>query len=857
MTDQFSKKFFAHFGALISAVVVGFALWFMYGTLHSINLRDILRHLESQSFSSIGLGLAITAVSYITITGYDVTALKHINKIVPYPRAALSAFLASTFGNNIGFAILTGTSIRYRIYSPVGLSAIEIAGVSSMCALTTLLGMSFVFSLAMILKSTNADQTGIPIPHEYLQFTGGLVLTLIISYLVYSTIAPVTLRTENWSLKLPSAKTTLLQILLATTNLSLVALLIYVLLPDETNISYIAFIGVFALALIAGSASNVPGGIGVFESVLLVGLPHINPAALLGSILLFRCIYYLTPLAIAAVLLVYHETQQQKQQIEKLHDSTLDVLDEIGPQLMALIMLVAGVILLFSGSIPMGYDRTESKSYIPLFVVELSHLLGAAAGTGLLISAYGISRRLRSAFKLSTTLLALGIVTSLVKGFGIKEAVTLSVILVILRYTRPEFRRKSSIMDEGFSTEWVSLVSVALILTIWLGLFSFKQIPYSGSLWWNFSFDGDYSRFLRSLLVVLGIAGAVTYISLTRAPPIPDIPEDKILGKIRKILKTANDPRANLVLLGDKRILFNDSCSAFLMYQIQGRSWVALGNPVGPENQHAELIWAFHGICKRNGAWPVFYLVDERYLPLFTELNLNIQPVGDDAIMPLQNFSLSGALRIEVREVYAKIRRQNIIMEIVEGDKLKSLMPKLKSVSDDWLESTKTKEMGFSRGFYDPYYIENFPCAILRKNDHVIAFAVIWTTPDKSEIGLDLIRHTHDAPINIMDYLIIELMLTASSQKYRSFNLGTSPISELKDHPLAPLWHRVGLLIYRQNFSTQSISSLRRRKEKFDPQWRPKYLCSPGGVKTPRILRDISKLISQRNVPVREKRLAV
>ncbi len=852
--NQFGKKLFVHIGALISVIIVGFALWFMYRTLHSINLRDILRHLESQSIFSIGLGFLITAASYFTITGYDVTALRHIKRTVPYPRAALSAFLASTFGNNIGFAILTGTSIRYRIYTPVGLSAIEIAGVSSMCALTTMLGMGFVFSVAMILKSADVDQTGIPIPHEYLQFTGGLILASIISYLIYSTIAPVTLRTENWSLKLPSAQTTLLQILLATINLSLVASLIFVLLPDESETSYIAFMGVFTLALVAGSASNVPGGIGVFESVLLVGLPEIHPAALLGSILLFRCIYYLTPLAIAAALLVYHETQQQQEKLEKLHDSTLDVLDEIGPQLMALIMLVAGVILLFSGSIPMGYDRSGSMNYVPLIVVELSHLLGAAAGTGLLIAAYGVSRRLKASFNLCTKLLALGILTSLLKGFGTKEAITLGLILAALWYTRPEFRRESSIMDEGFSTDWVSLVSVLLTLTIWLGLFSFKQIPYNGDLWWNFSFSDDYSRFLRSLLVVFGIAGAVTYKSLIRPDPIPDIPEEKVLDKIRQILKYATDPRANLVLLGDKRILFNDSGNAFLMYQIQGRSWVALGNPVGPEEQHPDLIWAFHGICERHGAWPVFYLVDEHYLSLFTELNLNIQPMGDDAIMPLQNFSLSGALRIEVRDVYTRIRQQNINMEIVDGAKLRALMPELKSVSNDWLDYRKTKEMGFSRGFYDPHYIENFPCATLSKDNRVIAFAVIWATPDKNEIGLDLIRHTRDAPINIMDYLIVEMMLTASSQGYRWFNLGTSPISELKDHPLAPLWHRVGLLMYRQSYSTTPISSLRRRKEKFNPQWRPKYLCSPGGVRTPRIMRDITKLISQRNVKARENK---
>lgn len=145
ISNQFGKKVAVQVGALISLTIVSIALWVMYRTLHAIRLEDVVNHLRSLSYSSLGLALILTFASYFTVTGYDVIALRHVRKRVAYPRAALSAFLASTVGNNIGFAILTGTSMRYRIYSQVGLSAMEIAGVSSMCALTTTLGMSVIF----------------------------------------------------------------------------------------------------------------------------------------------------------------------------------------------------------------------------------------------------------------------------------------------------------------------------------------------------------------------------------------------------------------------------------------------------------------------------------------------------------------------------------------------------------------------------------------------------------------------------------------------------------------------------------------------------------------------------------------
>ena len=843
--SQVGRKILPYIGAFISLIIVCVALWVMNNTLKSIQISDVINHLKEISASSLILALLITTASYLIVTGYDVVALDHVRRRVPYSRAALSAFLASTFGNNIGFAILTGTSISYRVYSQVGLSALDIAGVSTMCALTTTLGMSVIFAIAMVLQTGDVATTGIPIPPAYMRLIGGLVLAVIIGYLIVSSQRPLSIRTKSWSLRLPNSKTTMLQILLATTNLSLVATLIYVLLPEGTEVSYIAFLSVFALALIAGSASNVPGGIGVFESVILVGLPEIPPAALLGSILLFRCIYYLSPLAVASILLVYHEASAQRKRIERAHDSLSQLLDELGPQIMANIQIVAGVILLFSGSIPTGFNRLDSPVYVPLLIVELAHLLGAAAGVGLLINARGIARRLSSSFDLAIKLLAVGIVTSLLKGFGYREALVLGTLMGLLWYARPEFYRKGTVFDEGFPADWVSLLTAVVAVTIWLGLFSFKDVPYSMDLWWSFSYNDDYSRFLRSTLVVLAIVGVVTGISLLRHDPEPGVPEAEILDHIRQILGTEHNPRANLVLLGDKRILFSDSGNAFIMYQTKGRSWVALCDPVGPAEEHGDLIWKFHGLCDRYGAWPVFYLIDDIDFEWYRQIGLSIDKLGDDAMMPLTDFSLEGAAKSELQDVYSRVRKQGVKMEWVESSKIPRMIEELQSVSDDWLSHRGKTELGFSRGMFDPHYVVNFPCVIVRQKGRIVAFAVILPSPAGDEMALDLIRYRHDAPKNIIDYLIIELLLTGGQKGYRWINLGMAPLAGLQQHPLAPLWHRVGVLMYRQSELHEDFESIRNEEGKFNPTWRPKYIAYPGGVKSALVLRDVARLVAQ------------
>jgi phosphatidylglycerol lysyltransferase len=849
MPNLFGSKLLSQIGTLLSMTIVCVALWLMFDMLHSFSLSDIIRNLEKLSPSWVLLGFVITTASYLTVTGYDVVALRHIKRKVPYPRAALSAFLASTFGNNIGFSILTGTSIRYRIYTGSGLSALDIAGVSSMCALTTVLGMSCLFSLSMVLQIGNHPTTIGPLPAVVMQAAGILILLLISSYVILSAYNPLTLKSTTWSLKMPSAGTTLAQILLATTNLSLVATLLYVLLPTATDVSYTEFLGVFSLAIIAGSASNIPGGIGVFETVVLVGLPEISPPALLGSILLFRCIYYLTPLAVAAMLLTYHETQRQKHHIEELQESVLDVLDEIGPQIMTLIVMLAGAMLLFSGSIPVGFDRDLLPLKIPLFLVELAHLSGAAVGVGLLISARGISRRLGSAFRLAYKLLLVGILTSLLKGFGYREAILLGLILGLLWYTRSEFHRKSAVLEAGIPFKWAYLLSIVLAITVWLGLFSFKDIPYSDSLWWSFSYDNDFSRFLRSLLLIVGTCTIVAHLNGSKPSPLPGPPESVVLSRIRKILDRGSGLMANLVLLGDKRILFSPTGNAFIMYQIQNKSWVVLGDPVGPEEEHRELIWAFYELCSRYGAWPVFYMVNENQLAFFNKLDFSIEKMGNEAIMPLQDFSLDSVIRTELLVVRKRAISLGASVEIMEGQALDHLIPELKSVSDNWLEAGKIDEMGFSRGFFDHYYIRNFPCAIVRIDGQIVAFAVIWTTAAHDEMGLDLMRFHVEAPTLITDYLIIETMLWGKKTGFRRCNLGIAPLPGFKNYPLPPLWYRVSVLMYHSGQTSTRESEAQEMQNRLT--WKPRYILWPATVEMPRIIQNINRLISQKNVRAR------
>jgi phosphatidylglycerol lysyltransferase len=173
-----------------------------------------------------------------------------------------------------------------------------------------------------------------------------------------------------------------------------------------------------------------------------------------------------------------------------------------------------------------------------------------------------------------------------------------------------------------------------------------------------------------------------------------------------------------------------------------------------------------------------------------------------------------------------------------------AILEQLAAVSREWMTTKSVREKGFSIGRFDPDYIANFPVAVVRLEDRIIAFANVWATGDRRELSIDLMRHVNDAPNSIMEYLFLELMLWGKEQGYDRFDLGLAPLAGLERRRLAPLWTQAGAFLFRYGEHFYNFQGLLRFKAKFDPVWEPRYLAAPGGFALPRVLRDVSLLIS-------------
>jgi phosphatidylglycerol lysyltransferase len=328
------------------------------------------------------------------------------------------------------------------------------------------------------------------------------------------------------------------------------------------------------------------------------------------------------------------------------------------------------------------------------------------------------------------------------------------------------------------------------------------------------------------------------------ALPEPALPGTNDLEKARTIVERFPKTYANLALLGDKEFLFNESAKAFIMYGIEGRSWVALGDPIGPKEEWTELVWRFHEMCDRHAGWTVFYEVAREDLHLYLDLGLSLLKLGEEALIPLDSFSLEGGDRRGLRHSHHKIEKEACSFEVISPSIIPQYLPELKGISDAWLKEKNTKEKRFSIGFFKPDYLMHSHMGIIRKQEKILAFANILQGVEKEELSIDLMRYLPEAPNGVMDYLFLELMLWGHKEGCRWFNLGMAPLSGLQDHALTPLWNRLGAFVFRHGEHFYNFQGLREYKEKFDPLWEPKYLASPGGLMLPRMLIDIASLIS-------------
>jgi phosphatidylglycerol lysyltransferase len=831
---------------ILFVALLGAAIWLIHRELGAYHYEDVRRSLAAIPRRQLGWALLLTALSYWTLTGYDVLALRYLGCALPYRRVALASFLGYTFAHNLGASVLSGAAARYRVYSSWEVPLQTIAGLIAFCSLTFWLGALVIVGTALLVEPLQIAGFA-HLPPEAGGAAGVLCLAAVSVYLLLTFLRRAPLVIAGWEISLPRPWIAIQQTLLSTLDWAVAAVVLYVLLPPSIAVSFWHFLALFVLAQVLGVASHVPGGLGVFDTIMLVSLrTGKSGAALVGALLVYRAIYYLAPLALATAFMTAHELGRRGERLSRVGAVLGEWWPALAPRLLAALVFASGALLLLSGAKP-AMERRLSwlGELLPLPVLELSHFLGSLVGLGLLLLANALDRRLDAAFHFTVALLGVGVVTALLKGLDYVEALALIALLVALLPCRHHFYRRTSLVGERFTLGWMVAVVLVVAGSVWLGLFAHKHQEYSRELWWQFSLFDAAPRFLRASVGVVAVALFFAAGRLLRpARHRPEVPDDAALATVRTIVAAAPRAAAHLALLGDKSFLLSDDRRAFIMYAVAGRSCIAMSDPIGPPECHAELVWTFRETCDRTDSWPVFYEAGAELLPLYLDVGLTPFKFGEEARVSLPGFSLDAKGRKEQRYVVRRVEREGGSFEVLPPGAVTGLHDELRAISDAWLAAKRTREKGFSLGRFDAAYLSELPIAVVRQHGTVVAFASLWCSGEHEEIGPDLMRYDSRAPYGVMEYLFLQLIFWGQREGYRWLNIGMAPLSGLASRPLAPLWHRLGAFAYRRGEQLYNFRGVRFFKEKFDPEWRPRYLVCPGGIALPRVLANVAALVS-------------
>ncbi|MCA9320341.1 MAG: lysylphosphatidylglycerol synthetase family protein, partial [Planctomycetes bacterium] len=364
-----------HAAPVVGTVAFVAALWCLYGAIKHYNYHDAMASFRAISHSSLATCAGLTAASYFFLTLYDYLAIRFVGGKTPYRQIATASFVGYAFSHNVGLAMITSTGIRFRLYSTWGLTASDIGRVVMLCGVTFWLGF---LALGGVFLTVDAGPlpASLRIPFATARPIGLAFLVVLGGYVAFiGRRSGRAVEVHGFTMPVPNGSMTLAQIAVSVGDWATSAAAFYFLLPPESHTPLMHVMTAFLLAQVVGIVSHVPGGLGVFEFVMIACLgAGGRTQEVVGALLAFRFIHYFLPLMISALIMVVVEAHARGDAARNVIRTAARWGGLVAPSVTTLLVFCAGVLLLVSGATPGVHDRLGWMSRVlPLPVVEASH----------------------------------------------------------------------------------------------------------------------------------------------------------------------------------------------------------------------------------------------------------------------------------------------------------------------------------------------------------------------------------------------------------------------------------------------------------------------------------------------------
>jgi phosphatidylglycerol lysyltransferase len=302
---------------------------------------------------------------------------------------------------------------------------------------------------------------------------------------------------------------------------------------------------------------------------------------------------------------------------------------------------------------------------------------------------------------------------------------------------------------------------------------------------------------------------------------------------------------AHLLFMGDKHLLYAAEGRCLIQYKPIRNRIVALGDPIGAEEDYGRALLEFRDFADRHDLDPVCYEVAHKHLHLYHDCGFALLKIGEMGQVLINEFTVSGQRNQSLRGAVNRAIREGLTLELLQPPVNEMIWAQLKIISDAWLHARSASEKSFSLGAFERDYLSRSPLFLVRKGQQIIAFSNL--TPSyqgRQELSVDLMRHLPNAPYGTMDFLFTRIIEWGRDEGYIWFNLGMAPLSGVGNIRYARPDERLARLAYDYGSHLYNYKGLRSFKEKFHPIWESRYIAYPLSRSLPQLLVDLAALIA-------------
>ena len=594
------------------------AIYVVQREFRTLSWQDIQDALHRTPGAALRAAAGFTLLAYIILTAYDRLGSVYAGHPVSYLRTSLASFVAYSLANNLGFATVSGAAIRYRFYAAWGLPPVAIAKVVAFTSLTFGLGGFALGGTILLFEPEVLAFMGDGLPRTVSQALGLLLWGIVAAYVLLARFVPY-FHVFGHRIDLPGFRMAVAQTALASADVAVTALIFWALLPPVEGLTFLHFLGIYVLALSAGILANVPGGIGVFDGAILLGLSGYLPApVVVGALLLFRIYYYIAPLFLAGMMFAGFEVSQRRHLFDRWAPERGVAISFEVPAVAALVALAA-MTLIFIGALPPKAGPLDG--YSELLEEISSHFAASVVGSLLLVAAYGLMRRLALAWWAAVLLLLNGGLVVWLRGEPWWLIGGFLLLVVLLATVRPAFYRRARLLAEPLTPGTVAALAALAVCALTLA-----SVAHAGRhaemSWWGVALSGNTPHTLRFAVGVAGVLLLVAAVRLLRPARPPALPYDEA-ARQRLLALGALAPALGAA---DGAVFGEAGRAGFAFVKREG-IWLALGDPAGEERDRVSAIWRFRDICERARVDPAFWRVGEGLLRVYADIGLTAFPL--------------------------------------------------------------------------------------------------------------------------------------------------------------------------------------------------------------------------------------